>query len=783
MPDRVPTILQGTTISQPVAEVLESISDAFFALDRGWRFTYLNRAAERFLQRPREALLGRGVWDEYPKAVGLTFEREFRRALEQQVTVYFEEFFAPLEVWFEVRAYPTPTGLSVYFQDVSERRRMREELRYSVERHRSLVETMAQGVVFQDASGRIEYANPAAGRILGLSVSELQGRGPDDPAWRTIREDGSDFPGADHPATVALRSGEPVRGVMMGIFNPSIGEYRWISVNAVPLFREGATRPHQVHSVFEDITERKRSEEALRRSEQRYRSLVDATSSIVWTTDGAGSIVAEIPSWEAFTGQSLADYMGWGWLGALHPQDRDHAATAWERSLESRSPYEVEYRILRRDGEYRQVISRGVPVMGAEGTIREWVGTCEDVTEQRMAEASLRQAKEEAERANGAKDEFIAVLSHELRTPLTPVLLTASMMEAHPDLPAEFREDVAAIRRNVELESRLIGDLLDLTRIAKGKLELNLEPVDLHVAIRMAIEICQREEAVRLVAELNATRHHVRGDSTRLQQVFWNLINNAQKFTGEGGQILVRTSDLGDGRVRVEVIDHGAGIDPAVLPRLFEAFEQGDVRAGRSFAGLGLGLAITRKLVDAHGGTIVATSEGKGRGATFAVELRATENGSSQVARPTLPQAPAVTGEAKSILLVEDHDATQRILARLLGRLGHLVTTASSVSSALAVCTQRDFDLILSDLGLPDGSGLDLIRQLGADYRGRAVALTGYGMESDIRASHEAGFADHLTKPVDLETLQATIARVLNASKGWSGAWSDRRSHALQKPS
>ena len=233
---------------------------------------------------------------------------------------------------------------------------------------------------------------------------------------------------------VALRTGEPVRGVVMGVVQrldrrvPLDQRQRRSRSSA-----RGTAGPHQVHCVFEDITERKRSEEALRRSEQRYRSLVDATSSIVWTTDGRGLDRGGDPLLGGVHRPGIAEYAGWGWLDAIHPLDRDRAADGLETVAgRRRSPYEVEYRLLRRDGEYRQVIARGVPVLDTGGALREWVGTCEDVTEQRKAEASLRQAKEEAERASGAKDEFIAVLSHELRTPLTPVLLTASMMEAHP---------------------------------------------------------------------------------------------------------------------------------------------------------------------------------------------------------------------------------------------------------------------------------------------------------------------------------------------------------------
>ena len=240
--------------------------------------------------------------------------------------------------------------------------------------------------------------------------------------------------------------------------------------------------------------------------------------------------------------------------------------------------------------------------------------------------------------------------------------------------------------------------------------------------------------------------------------------NNAQKFTPQEGTVTVRSSDAPGGRVRVEVIDTGAGIDAAVLPRLFNAFEQGNVRAGRMQAGLGLGLAISKRLTEAHGGTIGASSEGRGRGSTFTVELPLAEVFEPSEAGAPSPRRPgAETVRRLSVLLVEDHEATLQVLTKLLRGLGHQVTGATSVASATAAASQDGFDVVISDLGLPDGSGLDVMHRLRDRYAGRAIALTGYGMESDVAASLEAGFAEHLTKPVDLHKLQAAIARVVGA--------------------
>jgi len=387
--------------------------------------------------------------------------------------------------------------------------------------------------------------------------------------------------------------------------------------------------------------------------------------------------------------------------------------------------------------------------------------------EQRVAErtAELQRTKELAESANRAKDHFLAVLSHELRTPLTPVLTTVQLLEHRPGLPDEFREPLAMIRRNVELEARLIDDLLDLTRISRGKLELHFEPVDVHEVLAQALEICGRDleaKGIAVTTALDACRHWVEADPARLQQVFWNLMKNAVKFTPEGGRVEVRTADGPGGTIAVEIRDSGVGIEPDLLPRIFDAFEQGGKDVTRLFGGLGLGLAISKALVDLHHGTISAESDGRGQGATFTVSLAA------EVPERALPPRPAAHagrhgGTGLRILLVEDHDDTREALSELLRLYGYEVESAASVAAALTCLDGGCFDLIISDLGLPDGSGLDLMRQVRTRCHGeiKGICLTGFGMEEDMRQSREAGFLAHLTKPVSLQELDAVLQRVL----------------------
>jgi signal transduction histidine kinase/CheY-like chemotaxis protein len=382
--------------------------------------------------------------------------------------------------------------------------------------------------------------------------------------------------------------------------------------------------------------------------------------------------------------------------------------------------------------------------------------------EQRVADrtAELNLLNQELRQASNAKDDFLAVLSHELRTPLTPALAAAGYLAEHGDLPEELREEVVGIRANVQLEARLIDDLLDLTRITRGKIELHLEAVDAHDLLRKTLEIVHedvRQKQLDLVSDLAAPDHHVRADRVRLQQVFWNLLSNAVKFTARGGRITVRSRNDG-GHFTLEVTDTGVGIEPELQSRIFKAFEQGERSIARQFGGLGLGLTISKTLLDLQGGTISVRSEGKNHGASFDVtfqvvaapELKSRE-GSARAG--TIP-------EGLDLLLVDDHAQTLHVLSRLLRKRGHKVSTADSVKSALHLLDRARFDALISDIGLPDGNGCDVMRAAKQRQELRGIAVSGFGMDDDIRRSKEAGFEHHLTKPVDLNDLETCLGQI-----------------------
>jgi len=397
------------------------------------------------------------------------------------------------------------------------------------------------------------------------------------------------------------------------------------------------------------------------------------------------------------------------------------------------------------------------PVRNAAGELVAASKIARDVTQQKQILRELKAAKDEAESANHAKDHFLMRLSHELRTPLTPVLAELSYLEASGTLPGSLAPRLAMVRRNVETEARLVDDLLDISRIANGKLQLHYEVVDLHQAVRSSMTMIHagmEAQEQELVLGLRAAQHKTWGDPGRVQQILLNLLSNAVKFTPRGGQITVRSSNDAEGKtIRIEISDNGVGIAPEALPRLFQSFEQAG--RGGQYGGLGLGLAISSTLAEIHNGKIRASSPGIDQGATFTLELPATTE-PEQARRKGKNEAQAsVTGTR--VLLVEDHIDTRDVMARLLQGLGCSVQVAGSVREAIALGASGNFDVLLCDLGLPDGSGLDVMRQLRATTRIRGMALSGFGQENDVERSLAAGFEKHITKPINFIALQEAV--------------------------
>jgi len=625
---------QGQIQDHCLIEALDSIGDPFYALDRQWRFTYVNAAAERLFQHQRHDVLGKSLWEQFPEWGKTDCYREYHRALEQNAPVQFETFDPQRQGWFEVRAYPFVEGLCIHCRDVTQRRRSTQMLRESEERFRKVFEEGPLGLALIGSDERYLRTNPAYCQMVGYNEEELRRL-----TWMDITQ----------PDDVRTAQ-EAINGLLLGKISVYRAEkryvrkdrqIRWGAITLSLVHSESDGKTYRLMTMVEDITERKRLDE-----------------------------------------------------------DRAY--------------------LLK----------------------------------------SEQAARAEAEVANRRKDQFMAVLSHELRTPLTPVMATLGLMRRESTLSAEDRRNLDVVEENIRLEAGLIDELLDISKLSQGTLQLALETVDVHEKLQSALKLCQAEIASKglsIIFDLRAKAHHVRADPARLEEVFWNLIGNAVKYTTQGGSITVRSTDEADGMLRLQVIDTGIGIEPDVMKRLFTAFEQGEQTMTRRFGGLGLGLAISRALVSLHGGRIAAASEGKGKGATFTIDLPALIEPAA-AGEPASPSANRQQGmRAVKILLVEDNPDTLRLLTRLLAAMGHEVRCAASVHGALEIAAAEPFDLLISDIGLPDGSGWELMRQLKGIRPIMAVALSGFGAEEDLRKSREAGFIAHLVKPIDVTKLEQFI--------------------------
>jgi PAS domain S-box-containing protein len=417
--------------------------------------------------------------------------------------------------------------------------------------------------------------------------------------------------------------------------------------------------------------------------------------------------------------------------------------------------------LIRKDGSEIPIDDSGAPIRDGQGGILGIVLVFRDFTQQKRAEREVLAAKDAAETANKAKDQFLAMLSHELRTPLTPVLATLNLWEASEEIPPALRADVGMLRRSVELEARIIDDLLDLTRIARGMLSFSPENTDVHSLIEFLVGLSQSElqnKVLKLALKLDAPRHHVHTDAARLQQVLWNVLRNAVKFTDQGGAITIITSNDAQDRLDITFHDTGIGMTADTLSKLFVPFEQADPTINRRYGGLGLGMAISNALVDLLDGEIRAESPGLGLGSTFTITFP-TVDPAANGSEPT--SASRKSQDKVRLLLVEDHGDTARALARLLENRGFTTKIAPNIATALEAIGREDFDLFLCDLGLPDGNGIDFIRKVRETWKTPAIALTGFGMQEDVERSQKAGFDAHLTKPVNLQRLEATMWRLL----------------------
>lgn len=529
--------------------------------------------------------------------------------------------------------------------------------------------------------------------------------------------------------------------------------------------------------------ERLRADVERRATEDRLRLVLEnARDYAIFTFDLDRRVTGWNSGAERLLGYVASEVIGQSADAIFVPEDRATGAAAREAAIALRDGRAANERWhLRKDGTRFWGSGVVMAMRDDRGTVCGLLKIMRDQTEEQatkqVLEASHRelaealtateQARAEAVAAGRAKDQFLATLSHELRTPLTPVLMVAAEGAANPALSLATRDDFELVRRNIELEARLIDDMLDITRIIQGKLALQRVPVDIHDTIRHALETTGAAAAARAIVptvELRARHCRVSGDPARLQQILINLVGNAIKFTPPGGAVTVSTdADEPRGEIVIRITDTGIGLSPEELARIFQPFAQGS-HAGETgspvYGGLGLGLAIVEELTVRHGGRVSASSPGPGQGATFQVVLPLMTDppeAGADGSRATMPEP----GPHCRILLVEDHGNTRTVLARVLERRGHRVVAVGTRAAALDACRQETFDVLVSDLGLPDGDGCGLfreLRELQPELAG--IAVSGFGMAGDLRRSAEAGFAAHLVKPVTVAKVEAVLAQL-----------------------
>jgi PAS domain S-box-containing protein len=728
--------------AERAVELLEH-GDGFIELDRDWVIVRVNAAQERTTGKPRSETVGRVFWEVWPEVAGPGGAqwREYHRCMEQRVPVEFESHSAPFDRWFGITAYPTRSGgIAVFFRDVTARKRAEEAVLEGEGRLRAFFQNVMElaGVheVVRDASGAvvdsvvIEVNEPAL-RFLGRRREEVVGRRMSEVVPPELAA------AVTRPWTQVLASAAPAR-------------YEVEHAGHVLAVSASRMSAETIAAVADDITERKRAEGALRESEARFRTLTEAMPQIVCALAPDGRAEYVNPQWTAFSGLDLPRTNEAGWLGILHPDDRATAAECRRRALKTLAPQEVELRYRAADGTFRWFLSRLAPIAEGNRVVR-FIGSAMNIEDRKRAEQALRET-------DRRRTEFLGVLSHELRNPLAPIRNSIHILELVPEGPQAARAR-QVIQRQTDHLARLVDDLLDATRISRGKVQLHREVVDLRGLVRRTCEdhrsmLSDAEVALHLDLPAGAVWADV--DPTRIAQVIGNLLHNAQKFTPPRGAVTVRLRGRG-GRAEVSVRDDGAGIDPGQVARMFEPFAQEDRSLARTRGGLGLGLALSKGLVELHGGTITARSEGAGKGSEFTISLPRVEG---PAAPPPRPPASSQGHVRRRVLVIEDNLDSAGTLADVLQLEGHEVTVARNGTAGVRLARELRPDLVICDLGLPDLDGYEVARTLRADESLRStrlVALSGYAQPEDVERAREAGFEAHLPKPAPLEKLDVLL--------------------------
>jgi PAS domain S-box-containing protein len=734
-------------------QLLDAIPDAFLVLDGDWRITYVNREAERINRKRANEFIGRTHWDEWPASIGSEIERQYRRAIEKQVPVHFEHrYIAPgYDVWLDIRAYPFRSGLAIYYRDISARKRSEEQLRQKVEELQAISEKMPVAIaVSQDPDCRDIRLNAVFANMLGLvpgSNVSRTGSVANDLPFRFFAG-GRELRPEELPQQVAQRERRQSPPAEMEVVYDD-GRRLSLYGSAAPLF-DVMGRVRGSVAAFLDVTALRSAEEQLRQSEERYRSLVSATSAFVWTSDAEGTFSWPQPAWEAYTGQTWDEYQGDGWIEAVHPDDRERVKAAWSAAVKSRSLYQVEWRAWNAAmGQWRHCSTRGVPVLGTDGEVREWIGAVTDAHERKLLEAQLQ---------HEARMKSLGVLAggvaHDFNNLLVGILGNASLaMDAAGPKAAPLLEQVI---KAGEQAAHLTRQMLAYA----GKGQFVLEAVDVSREVRKVVSLLHSAlpPFARLDLQLAEALPAVRADRGQIQQIAMNLIINAgEALPPSGGRIRI-TTERRSGMVALIVEDEGSGMKADLKERIFEPFFT------TKSAGRGLGLAAVRGIVDAHGGRI---------------ELESSPE-SGTIFRVLLPGVPAVTPEPTpepsnvpapaegTVLVVDDEPVVVALAKRTFAVAGLRGLYAESGREGIRLYREHasEIDAVVLDVLMPDVGGLEVLRALREIRPDVQVILSSGNPKAEIqRYFGEHAPSGFLPKPYRSAALVEAITACLRKAR------------------
>ncbi len=733
---------------------LQSVIDAlpllisYVGSDRRYRFN--NRTYEVWFGRRRDELRGQHMRDVIGQAAYDTALPYVERALQGE-TVRFESDVTfpsgPRHVGVTCvphRVDEQVAGFFALIEDIGERRRAEHARAHLA----AIVESSDDAILSKTLDGRIVSWNAGAEQLFGWRAEEIVGQ----PILTIIPPK---LHAEENDIIARLSRGERLSHRETERLTRD-GRRVPVSLTVSPI-RDASGRITGASTIVRDISERKAAEQALRDSEARFRNLADSVPMLIWRADRHNAATWFNRAWLEFTGRAMPQELGAGWIDDVHPEDRVRTLATCGEHTARHEPFDLELRLRRHDGEYRWLFDRGVPTFdGPGGSFSGYLGSCVDITERKLAE----QQRAEADRR---KDEFIATLAHELRNPLAPILSAVQSMHLQQAPSSDLQNARDIIERQARHMSRLVDDLIDLSRTSRGGIVLKRNVVDLAEAVDLAVEANrpQLERAGhRFELQRPAEPVRVDGDLTRLAQVIGNLLGNAIKYTPRGGHVGLRLQRDGDQAV-ISVTDDGIGIPARQLDRIFTMFTQGEAPCEGMPGGLGIGLTLARQLTEMHGGRIDAFSDGPGRGSRFVVRLPLARVDTGQTDQGPRKDEPPAASAPLSIVIADDNRDAAASLAIMLELGGHRVAVAHDGAAAVETVARLRPDVALLDIGMPQLDGYQAarrIRSLPGGERVRLIALTGWGQDADRRRSAEAGFDHHCIKPIEFEELQRLLA-------------------------